>query len=443
MPRASPRQDLASTVSHPVSHPPSAALCFRLYSRPMTAPASRWPAHYTVVLLCSAAAFISYIDRSNISVASIAMKEEFRWSESTKGIILSSFFVGYLLLQLVSAVLANRYGGKLLLGVAVIWWSLFTILTPPAAYLSLSALIVARIALGLGEAAVFPGCINMIGRWVPVSQRSRAVALFISGLSLGTVFSLPVTGYLVREYGWPNPFYVFGAVGLVWALAWFPLVGSGRGVPEEAAPQGDRRVPWAVLLSTPAVWAIIVNHFAHNWLLYVLLAWLPSYIKATFGVSLATAGLLSAGPSMVMFITANIAGSVADRMIAAGRSRTLVRKLMQSIGLFGAAAFLLSVPLATATAAGVALMCGAAGCLGCCSAGFSSNSFDVAPRHAEIIWGISNTFGTIPGIVGVAATGWMVERTGSYTSAFVLTAVIAITGGVVFMVIGSGERKVA
>ncbi len=409
----------------------------------MTTPTPRWPAAYTVVLLCFAAAFISYIDRSNLSVAAIAMKEEFHWTETTKGFVLSSFFVGYMLLQIVSGMIANRYGGKILLGVAVVWWSIFTMLTPAAAYTSLGALIAARIALGLGEAAVFPGCINLIGRWVPVEQRSRAVSLVTSGLSLGTVFSLPVTGYLVRTYGWPNPFYLFGAVGLVWALAWFPLIGNGRGIPEEVPPTADRTIPWAALLRTPAVWAIFVNHFAHNWLLYVLLAWLPSYIKATFGVSLATAGLLSAAPSFVMFVTANVAGAVADTQIAAGRNRTSVRKLLQSIGLFGAATFLLLVPFASSTTMGVLLMCGASGSLGVCAGGFSSNMFDVAPRHAEIIWGISNTSATIPGIVGVAATGWMVERTGSYVSAFVLTAAIAVFGGIVFLVAGSGERKVA
>lgn len=116
---------------------------------------------------------------------------------------------------------------------------------------------------------------------------------------------------------------------------------------------------------------------------------------------------------------------------------------MQSIGLFGATAFFLAVPLAPSVSVGVLLMCGAAGCLGCCLAGFGSNSFDVAPRHADIVWGISNTFGTIPGIVGVAVTGWLVERSGSYVSAFLLTAAIAVAGGVTFLLAGSGERKIA
>lgn len=405
------------------------------------APARRWSPAYTVVLLCFAAVFISYIDRTNISVAAIAMQDEFKWSETTKGFVLSSFFVGYILLQVVSAGLANKYGGKLLLGVAVIWWSAFTMLTPVAASLGLVTLIGARIALGLGEAAVFPACINMVGRWVPAAQRSRAVALFSSGLSIGTVFSLPVTGWLVREYGWPVPFYAFGLVGIVWAAVWFSKVSGGRGIPEETTA-ASRTIPWGRILRTPAVWAIIVNHFCNNWSLYVLLAWLPSYFKATFNVSLASAGLLSAAPPLASFLMANFAGSAADRLMRQGRSATYVRKLMQGVGLFGCAAFLLMVPLAASPGMGVFLMSSASGCLGCCLAGFGANSFDIAPRYADVIWGISNTFATIPGIIGVAVTGWLVQRSGSYTTAFVVTAAIAALGGIVFMVIGSGERKI-
>ena len=406
----------------------------------MTQP-RRWPPYYTVVLLCFAAVFISYIDRTNISVASIAMQEEFAWSETTKGLVLSSFFAGYLLLQVASGTLANRYGGKIVLGVAVVWWSLFTVLTPPAARVSLAALIAARVALGLGEAAVFPASINMVGRWVPIAERSRAVALFSSGLSIGTVFSLPITGWLVRDYGWPVPFYAFGVVGLAWAAVWFTKVASGRGI-EEAASPGARAVPWGRLLRTPAVWAIIVNHFCNNWSLYVLLAWLPSYFKSTFGVTLANAGMLSAAPWLASFVMANVAGAWADRLLRRGTSATTVRKLMQSIGLLGGAAFLLLLPMATSALAGVLLMCGAAGTLAFCLAGFGPNCFDIAPRYADVIWGISNTAGTIPGIVGVAVTGWLVERTGSYTAPFVLTAAVAVTGALVFLVFGSGERKV-
>ena len=103
-----------------------------------------------------AAVFVCYIDRVNISVAILPMAEEFGWDASTQGAILSSFFFGYLLMQLGGGWLADRFGGKLILALGVLIWSIFTIITPPAALFGLSILIVARIGMGLGEAVTFP-----------------------------------------------------------------------------------------------------------------------------------------------------------------------------------------------------------------------------------------------------------------------------------------------
>ena len=409
---------------------------------PASAVRSGWQSWHTVVFLCCAAVFISYIDRTNISVASISMKEQFGWTETTKGFVLSSFFVGYLLLQVVSGTLANRFGGKVVLGVAVLWWSLFTMLTPPAAAGSLSALIGARIALGIGEAAVFPASINMVGRWVPVANRTRAVAFFVSGLSLGTLVSLPVTGWLVREYGWPMPFYVFAIVGFVWVAVWAVGVGNGRGVEAEPVPAERPAIPWRRILTTPGVWAIVVNHFCGNWLLYVLLAWLPSYFKTTFGVSIANAGFLSAAPWLASFVMGNVAGHLSDWMINRGHSPTFVRKLIQATSLLGAALFLLLVQTAGSPVAGMLLMCGATGTWALCTAGYAVNSFDIAPRYADVIWGISNTVATVPGIVGVAVTGWLVQRTGGYSAPFFVTAAVGVVGALVFLKFGSGRRQI-
>jgi len=103
------------------------------------------PYHAVVALLC-AAVFISYIDRTNISVGAIAMRLQFGWNETQKGVVLSSFYVGYISLMLASGALANRFGGRIVLGAAVVWWSLFTLLTPVAASISLPLLVTARIA---------------------------------------------------------------------------------------------------------------------------------------------------------------------------------------------------------------------------------------------------------------------------------------------------------
>ena len=107
---------------------------------------------HQLVLMAFMAIFICYMDRVAISVAIIPMVETYGWDMSTQGLILSSFFVGYLLTQIVGGRLADRYGGKVVLGFGVFIWSLFTLVAPPAAVLGITVLIIARILMGMGEA---------------------------------------------------------------------------------------------------------------------------------------------------------------------------------------------------------------------------------------------------------------------------------------------------
>ena len=130
------------------------------------------PTRYTVVGMCFAATFVCYIDRVNISVAIIPMADELGWSLTTQGFVLSSFYIGYLLMQIGGGVLSDRYGGKVVLGLGVLIWSLFTILTPPAAFAGLALLIVMRIGMGLGEAVTFPSIYSLYSRWVPLQERA-------------------------------------------------------------------------------------------------------------------------------------------------------------------------------------------------------------------------------------------------------------------------------
>ncbi len=421
----------------------------------MIAHIARWPARYSVVLLCFWAVFICYLDRVNISVAVVAMQEEFGWSETVKGLVLSSFFIGYLALQVVSGWLANRLGGRLVLGIAVVWWSVFTLLTPLAAQVSLVLLILARVTLGLGEAATFPASYTLFRRWVPPAERTRSVTLLVSGIPLGTLFALVTTGWLVERYGWQAVFYAFGALGFVWALFWFrgvrddprehPRIGAAERAllePLHADSGGKTPVPWRRLLREPAVWALVFNHFVSNWAFYVLLSWLPSYFRHVQGVSIASAGLYSAAPWVTMFVMANLAGWLSDRMIAAGATAGFVRRLMQCAGLLGSAAFLLWVRDAGSAAAVMWLMCGALGFTALTWAGYAPNHLEIAPRHADILLGFTNTFGTLPGIFGVAITGWLVDVTGTYSAAFMLAAGINVAGAIVWLIWSRNERLV-
>ncbi len=411
------------------------------------------PKRYILVGLCFLATFICYIDRVNISVAIIPMAEQFKWTGTTKGLVLSSFFIGYLLAMLPTGWLANRLGGKWLLGISLIAWSVFTFLTPIAAGLSFGALIATRILMGVGEAASFPAVYNLLARWVPQSERSRAAAINLTGIPLGTVFALSVTGWLVANHGWQSVFYVFGILGVTFALVWLWLV-HPRPSDHPTISSGERVklahldtdigtvpgiIPWGALFRHKAVWALVVNHFCANWTLYLFLTWLPSYFRDVQGLSIAGSGLFAVGPWITQFIGGNVSGHVADRMIAGGRSVTSVRKFMQCTGLIGGAAFLLLGSQMTTPATALVTMCAAMGMGSMCWAGFASNHLDIAPKHADVLWSISNTAGTLPGVFGVALTGLLLDITGGYTATFIVAAGINLVGALVWYLWSTGE----
>jgi len=417
--------------------------------------AGRWPERYKLVALSVLAAFICYIDRVNISVAVIAMQEQYAWSETQKGYVLSAFFVGYMLFMAPSGWLANRYGGRTILGLAVCWWSLWTILTPLAAGLSFTALIFARILMGLGEAAMFPAVYSLYGRWVPVAERSRAVALLIGGIPLGTMFAVLTTGWIVGTHGWPMVFYLFGSLGVLWTLVWFRAAydtpaAHPRISREELAlleANADARtdrppVPWRQILTSSAVWALVINHFCSNWVFYMLLAWLPSYFRSQLDIGIATAGIYSAGPWLAMLVCGILGGSFADRLVRGGVDLTRVRKGMQIAALVGSAACMFAARDVATPGMALGLMCGALGLLALSWSGFLPNHLEIAPRHADVLMGITNTAGTVPGIVGIAITGWLVDASGSYTTAFVLAAGINLFGAVVWLLFGTAKRVI-
>jgi ACS family sodium-dependent inorganic phosphate cotransporter len=411
-----------------------------------------WGRRHTVLILCFLALFIAYTDRVNISVAAVAMREQLGWTQTTKGFVLSAFFVGYMLFMIVSGWLSYRYGGKRVLAAAVIIWSAFTLLTPWAATHSTAILIAVRIGLGVGEAAVLPAAFELLGRWAPPHERTRAVTRFLSGIPCGQVLGFIGTGWIVARWGWPMAFYVFGALGLVWVVFWLPKVTDDPTADPHISPQelrvlrGPRvatdewrTIPWRRYLTALPVWAIFVAHFCNNWALYLLISWLPSYFREALGLSISNASLFAAAPWLATFVTANLTAMAADKAIASGVSVILVRRVSIGTALVGIAVFLMLARDVHSPTTALSLVCAATGCLGLGMAGFLPNWLDIAPRHSAVLVGISNTIATIPGIAGVAITGWLVDTTGTYSSAFLLTAVVCVGGAMFYLLFGSGR----
>lgn len=242
---------------------------------------TNWPERFRVVFLCFISFVICNCDRINISVAILPMAKYYGWSQTTVGIIQSSFFWGYVLTQIPGGYLADKYGGKHVLAAGVVVWSAMTLLTPAAASTNIGVLLLARALLGVGEGVAMPAMNNIMSKWVPKVERARSLSLVYSGMYLGSVVGLWLCPTFIVSFGWQSVFYIFGALGFVWWVFWQCIAASSpqtsKSIRSEersyilgAVKQGSgganpKNVPWRKLLSKAPTWAIIVAHFCTTW----------------------------------------------------------------------------------------------------------------------------------------------------------------------------------
>jgi ACS family sodium-dependent inorganic phosphate cotransporter len=414
----------------------------------------RWPRRYTVVGLFFFSTVICYLDRVNVSVAIIPMARDLGYSPASQGLVLSAFFWGYIASQLAGGWIADRFGGKMVLGFGVGCWSLATLLTPLGASLSFPLLLGARVLLGVGEGVNFPAIHSLAAQWTPLPERARALALNYTGIFLGTIAALLSSPPLILKYGWSAVFYLGGALGVLWLIAWTvksadgPENAPGISAGELELITADRpalarpgSIPWAAILREKAVWAIVLAHVCNNWGFYILLLWLPTYLNRALHVPVERVGEYSLIPWAATFVVGNLAGWLSDWLLARGLPVTTVRKLIQTAGFALGAIPLLFLPRVNHPAAALTLITISACCGAMSLAAFGVNHLDVGPRYAGILMGISNTAATLPGIIGVAATGFILELTGSFAAIFYITAGVYAVGLVGYLAWASGEQK--
>uniref|UniRef100_A0A8C9T3V2 Sialin n=1 Tax=Scleropages formosus TaxID=113540 RepID=A0A8C9T3V2_SCLFO len=373
------------------------------------------------------------------------------WDSETQGWILGSFFYGYIVTQIPGGYLARKHGAKWLLGLGILGTVIFTMLTPLAASLGAGYLIAVRVLEGLGEGVTFPAMHAMWASWAPPLERSRLLTISYTGSSLGTVLSLPLSGLICYYLDWTYVFYIFGAVGLLWFFLWTFFV-SNTPDSHKTISEKERRyinsslksedIPWCSMFTSLPVWAIVVAHFSYNWTFYTLLTLLPTYMRTILGFSIQQNGMLSALPYLGSWFLALLGGQLADCLRERGLfSTVVVRKTFSVIGMVGPAVFLVSAGYTGCNyVMAVAFLTVSSALGGFCSSGFSINHLDIAPSYAGILLGISNTFATIPGMVGpVIARALTSSNTiEEWQTVFYISAAINILGAIFFTIFGKG-----
>lgn len=271
----------------------------------------------------------------------------------------------------------------------------------------------------------------------------------------GNLLGLLLSPILLVNFGWRSLFYIFGILGAPLLAMWLATVpnkqdnkppqqqagsssAAAGGTAEERAAPGVNAL---TLMSKLPTWAIIIVNFVNHWGYFIYLNWMPSYFNKVLGLDLRASSFVSFLPWLVMAAGSSFAGVLADGLVNKGVPVTTVRKALQTVAfLVPAVALLLLANPAIQPSAAVACMTIALGTTSLGQAGFVANMSDIAPKHAGKMFGLCNTFGSLAGILGVVAVGYIYEMTGSFSMVFQVTAVMYVAATVAWNLLATGEK---
>ena len=398
---------------------------------------------WRIMFLCFLAIVIAYLDRVNLSVSAPTLMKLYGWNTTQFGMVMSAFFAGYAILNAPAGWQADRVGGRKLIVVGMIWWSLATILTPFGSTLGLMIFI--RFMMGVGEAVVFPSVTSMVSRWMLPTERGRAQGFNLSGMMVGAGMAMPVVAMLIQSVGWKWSFYGFGFLGIVWTIIWFMYAtdrpedhpGISKAELEEISAgeslKGAAAVPQESLsdiLKSRAVWGLILGYFCqlYNW--YLFLSWLPAYLVMARGFGIIKTGFYGLLPYIGAFIAANFAGYLSDKM-SKTYGHTQARKIIIYISFVGSAVFLYFGAHAESPMVAVALITICVSFVGLNFAPFWALPVDISPRNAGLVSGLMNTSGNIAGVLAPLITGYVVSTTGSWIYALMIAIGCSLVGVII------------
>ena len=403
----------------------------KTHTKPLTG------ALWRVLILLGLSVFISYIDRSNLSIAAPMLKDELHLSASQLGVLLSSFFWSYASLQLFSGWLVDRLNVNWVFAGGFFLWSVATI--GIGLVNGFFLLLAFRLLLGIGESVAYPSYSKIIALHCHEEHRGIANSVVSAGLALGPGFGMLAGGLLIVRFGWRAFFMVLGLLSLSWLIpwiTWMPDPKSAIHLSKTAAPS------FAALLRQRSAWGTCIGMFGHNYVNYFLLTWLPFYLVRERHFSMYAMAKIGGAAYLIGACLSIASGWASDYWIGAGATPTRVRKTIVAGGLGAGGVFLLLSAISTPSLSVALLMMGIG--FQCIS---SSNIWAItqtlAGPYAAGRWtGLQNFVGNLAGVVAPAVTGFVLDRTGHFYWPFAILAVVALSGTLSWLFLVGPVREV-
>ncbi|KAJ8300487.1 hypothetical protein KUTeg_022006, partial [Tegillarca granosa] len=353
------------------------------------------------------------------SSSSLSEHEGFDWNKTLMSSILASFFYGYTVTQIPGGWLADKFGGKKVLGIGLLISAISTIILPVCARPVLHPGVCFESYHRFGTAVL-----SMWGRWAPPLESTKLTSFIQLGAVFGMFGTLSSGGVLCHygfDHGWGSIFILTGGLTVIWVLVWF-LTTSDSPATHRFITEVEKqyilssighihvhdkktKIPWKSIATSMPFVACLTAHFCYNWTNYTLMTSLPIFMKEALHLDVKQNGLLSSFPFLTQVISAFIAGHGADSLrYRKILSNTAIRKLFQisSAGVFLVVCGYLNCQQKYII---VVCLCMSTFCLGFSVAGFLCNHVDIAPRYAGVLFGITNTIATIPGMLAPIVAG--------------------------------------
>ncbi len=402
-----------------------------------------------IATLLFIAGVINYMDRAALGVAAPFVTKDLGLSPSQMGVIFSTFFFGYSLFAFVGGQLADRYGPRSIYSWSAAAWSILCALTGTVTgFVSMFAV---RALFGVAEGPMNSTTNRTITTWYPREETARTIGFTFSGQTVGSAIAAPIVGLVALAYGWRIAFFVIGAAGLLWVVAWRVFMtdlprDNPRVDPEEVAlieasravsvvPAAAHAQPLRAYLFLPSTLSLGLGMFAVNYTLYIFLSWLPSYLTDALHMPVKSMAFVAAIPWLCGFIGYAGGGVVADFIYARMSDHVAARKLTTIVPLALAGVALLAVNAAPNAAAAVSLIAFAVMMLtGSVQSCWATIHELVPETRLGGVSGFIHLLSNISGIIGPTATGLAVQHLGGYASAFVIAAIVAAAGVVAMAV---------
>lgn len=394
-----------------------------------------------VITLLFFATTINYLDRVNLSVAMPLIAKEFHLDPLTIGSLLSAFLLSYAIMQLPVGVIIDKIGTRLTYIYSVTIWGLATILTAFANSYGIMYLL--RLILGIGESPAFPAATKTAADWVPRKTRGVATGFFTAGVNLGSAVTLPLVALIVTKWGWRANFIITGLIAFIWLAFWLiyyrdldknmrvneaerTLIKEGT----DNVAANYKKVPYTQLLKQKYAIGLFLGYFCQVYAMFVFLTWLPTYLVNARYMTMMKMGIYGMLPFLFGAIFAFLGGIFSDwwvKITPNGRKYTMSLGLLIGMAVIFAAyakTWQLAILFFTISECGIMLSNGAA--WGACS--------EIAPTgQVGSVASMQNFGGNIGAFLAPIITGALVQVSGSFISALVLTGILTLLGAVFYL----------